>query len=143
LAQAWESFTASRGSRLGARARLVVDRKGWPWWPCSGSDGGGTDLAGVGVSAWGVRRSEGWTAAHKRHLKAPSGMARHRGQEPTVRGARAESGQCASERMSTRSNMWRFVSALVQTHVGRPKRAYLANNPMYHLFTVPRALCLV
>jgi hypothetical protein len=39
-AQAWGSFTASRGSRLGARARLGVDRKGWPRRSCSGSDGG-------------------------------------------------------------------------------------------------------
>jgi hypothetical protein len=29
---------------------------------------GGTELAGVGVSARGVRRSEGWTAAHQGHL---------------------------------------------------------------------------
>jgi hypothetical protein len=32
--------------------------------------------------------------------------------------ARAESGQCAAERLSTRSNTWRFVSAFVQTPVG-------------------------
>jgi hypothetical protein len=25
---------------------------------------GGAELAGVGVSAWGVRQSEGWTATH-------------------------------------------------------------------------------
>jgi hypothetical protein len=39
-AQAWESFTASRGSRLGARARLGVAGMGWPRRPCLGSDGG-------------------------------------------------------------------------------------------------------
>jgi hypothetical protein len=65
------------------------------------------------------------------------------GQKPIVRGARAESGQCAAERLSTRSNTWRFVSTLVQMPVGRPKLAYLANDPVYRLFIVPRALCLV
>jgi hypothetical protein len=29
---------------------------------------GGAELARVGVSARGVRRSEGWTAAHQGHL---------------------------------------------------------------------------
>jgi hypothetical protein len=66
---------------------------------------------------------------------------RRGGQEPTVRGARAEGSQCATERLSTRSNTWRCVSALVQTLVGRPKLAYLAKDPMYRFFTVPRALC--
>jgi hypothetical protein len=68
---------------------------------------------------------------------------RREGQEPTVRGARVEGGQCAAERLSTRSNTCRFVSVLVQTSVGRPKCAYLAKDPVYRLFTVPRALCLV
>jgi hypothetical protein len=65
------------------------------------------------------------------------------GQELIVCSAHAESGQCAAERLSTRSNTWRFVFALVQTLVGQPKRAYLAKDPVYHLFTVPRAFCLV
>jgi hypothetical protein len=39
-AQACGSFTASQGSRPGARARLGVDGKGWPRRPCSVSDGG-------------------------------------------------------------------------------------------------------
>jgi hypothetical protein len=39
-AQAWESFTASRGSRPGAWVRLGVDGKGWPRRLCSGSGGG-------------------------------------------------------------------------------------------------------
>jgi hypothetical protein len=68
---------------------------------------------------------------------------RRRGQEPTVRGTCTESGQCAAERLSMRSNTWRFVSTLVQTPVGRPKCAYLANDPVYRLFTMSRALCLV
>jgi hypothetical protein len=40
LAQAWISFTASRGSGPGAGAKLGVNKRGWPQRPCSGRDGG-------------------------------------------------------------------------------------------------------
>jgi hypothetical protein len=55
---------------------------------------------------------------------------RRGGQVSTVRGARAEGGQCAAERLSTRSNTWKCDSTRVQTPVGRPKRAYLAKDPV-------------
>jgi hypothetical protein len=58
--------------------------------------------------------------------------------------ARAQrAASAAAERLSTRSNTWRFVSTLVQTPVGRPKRAYLAQDPMYRLFTMTRDFYLV
>jgi hypothetical protein len=44
--------------------------------------------------------------------------------------ARAEGNQCAAERLGTRSNTWKCDSARVQTSVGRPKRAYLAKDPV-------------
>jgi hypothetical protein len=40
LGSSLEKFHASRGSGLGAGARLGVNRRGWPQRPCLGSDGG-------------------------------------------------------------------------------------------------------
>jgi hypothetical protein len=65
-----------------------------------------------------------------RHRRAWLGARRRGGQEPTVRGEHAEGNQCAAERMSTRSNTWKCDSAQVQMPVGRPKRAYLAKDPV-------------
>jgi hypothetical protein len=51
LGQGWGS-TGRAGH--GGRARAVM--------------AGGAELTGVGVSARGVRQSEGWTATHQGHL---------------------------------------------------------------------------
>jgi hypothetical protein len=58
------------------------------------------------------------------------GWAQARGTGADFVRARAKGSQCAVERLSTPSNTWRCVSALVQTCGGRPKRAYLAKDPV-------------
>jgi hypothetical protein len=134
-AQAWESFTASRGSRPGARARLGVDGKGWPRRPCSSSDGGWWRVVLRGKSGelglgqnWGCAGEYdgglGWIYRHRR------GWGRGVGR----RSARARGVGCSGVlwRARQRSNTWRFVSALVQMLVGRP-----------NVHILPTILCIV
>jgi hypothetical protein len=128
-AQAWENFIASQGSRPRARARLGVVGKGWPraavlgqgWRAVESSPELEFLLGAWGKVKGGLLRTRSTYRRPRAWLGAGAG---------DRRGARAEGSQCAAERLSTRSNMWKCDYARVQTPLGRPKRAYLAKDPV-------------